>query len=66
MNYKLIIFFVVSLLLLIYLRLFLHNRKKQVELKVMNQKTEMSLGWLAFTVFLDGAIFALVGIWLFS
>lgn len=64
MDYKLIIFFIVAVLLATYLHVFWDNRKEKITFHFFHRKTDAKLGLILLGVFLDGAIFALIFIWL--
>ena len=61
---KLIIVFTVALFTLMYLVTFWNNRGKKVKFTVFNHEIDISLGLLAFSIFLDGMIIALLINWL--
>jgi len=64
MNLKLIIFFVVAVFTLMYLVTFWNNRGKKIKFTVFNHEIEINLGLLAFSIFLDGMIIAILINWL--
>ena len=59
-----IIFFTVILFTLMYLVTFWNNRGKKIKFTVFNHEIEINLGLLAFSIFLDGVIIALLINWL--
>lgn len=64
MNWKLLLFFIISLFTLLYLMEFWENRHTKINFELFGQKIEMNLGLLLFAVFLDGAILTLITLWL--
>jgi len=64
MNWKLLIFFIVSLFAILYLVIFWENRCERVKFHFFNQKMNISLGLLLFMVFLDTSIIVALLIWL--
>jgi uncharacterized integral membrane protein len=64
MDWKLIIFFIVAILTLTYFVTFWQNKDERTHLHIFGQKIDINLGLLMFGVFLDGAILAVILIWL--
>lgn len=64
MNWKLILFFIITLFTLLYLVEFWENRHTKINFQMFGQKIEMTLGLLLFAVFLDGSILTLIILWL--
>ena len=60
MNWKLILFFIITLFTLLYLVEFWENRHTKINFQMFGQKIEMTLGLLLFAVFLDGSILTLI------
>ena len=58
------LFFIVALITLTYLASFWENRKTKVKFNLFHQDIEISLGILAFGLFLDGAILSGLLLWL--
>lgn len=64
MNWKLILFFIITLFTLLYLVEFWENRHTKINFQMFGQKIEMTLGLLLFAVFIDGSILTLIILWL--
>jgi len=64
MDWKLILFFIVTLFTLLYFGLFWKNRHEKINLRFFKDKIDVSLGLLMLAVFLDGALIAALLLWL--
>ena len=64
MSLKLIIFFIVAILTLTYLATFMQNWGRKVKFHMFGKDIEISLGLLSFGIFFDGALIAVILIWL--
>lgn len=64
--WKTVLFFAVVFFTLLYFLLFYENRHETVTFHFFHQKIQISLGLLAFGIFLDGAILAGLLIWLMN
>lgn len=64
MNWKLILFFIVILSILMYIVMFFENRNEKTHFKFFGKKMDMNVGLLMLVTFLDGAILAALLVWL--
>jgi len=64
MDLKLILFFIVTLLTLLYFRLFWKNRHQKIDLHFFKDKVDVSLGLLMLSVFLDAVLITVLFLWL--
>lgn len=64
MDWKLLLFFIVAFLTLLYFSLFWKNRYEKISLHFFKDKVDVSLGLLMLAVFLDGALIAALLLWL--
>jgi len=64
MDWKTLIFFAVAVLTLTYFFAFWQNRHERVKFHFFKQKIDISLGLLAISIFLDGAMLSALLIWL--
>ncbi|MBI5421951.1 hypothetical protein HZA44_02355 [Candidatus Peregrinibacteria bacterium] len=64
MNLKLPLFFIAVFSVLVYIDLFWKNRHSNVRFRFLRREAEVGLGLLVLTAFIDGALLALVILWL--
>lgn len=64
MSFKLPLFFIAAFSVLVYLDLFWKNRHEKVRFRFLRKEAEVGLGLLVLTAFFDGALLAVLLLWL--
>ena len=64
MNFKLPLFFIAVFSILVYFDLFWKNRHEKVRFRFLRKEADVGLGLLVLTAFLDGALLAVLLLWL--
>jgi len=64
MSYKIPLFFLVAFSILVYFDLFWKNRHEKVRFRLFGKETDVGLGLLLLTAFFDGALLAVLLLWL--
>ena len=64
MNWKIILFFIAILSVLMYIMMFFENRHVKTHIHIFGQKIDINVGLLILVTFLDGAIITGLLVWL--